>query len=376
MFKIAKSDLKFAVDLCSIAVSSKRQDAEEYRSIRMETFESGDKHYVAFEANNGFHAVKTTGFEIIDFESAVDCLVDCTKLMDIVNKSTVDLISIKQSDENVIITANGKNKLKFSDSNILPQSPEYDTTKCLGSLSVKEFSKLCNIAKNFVTDDIHKVPLVGLCIENNNLYATDQLKGITLKSIGLNVTQQMNFNSIIADMVNKFGGEETINFYFGKNKGADDFSHLVAEINGIELFVLRYQQEYVTKSLDIVNTMCETKNTQFFVLSKAEALNALGRLSLYADKNDLLALQVTNDELTLEVLDVTSGESGRETLKIQGEVKATMLNKQIYVSFVNFGILLRSLSVEQFKFNFDDDPKFISVVDATFTSWLTTKRMS
>ena len=149
-FKINKTDLAFALDLCSKALAQRQQEDMTYRSVRLSTFENSGKYFVAFASNGGHNAVTTTGFPIEDYNGAIDVLVECQKLFDITSKSTVDFFRFDIKEDVLVVKANGESKLRFSSGESIAEFAVYESEQAIGELKVKDFLKLCRLLMIFI----------------------------------------------------------------------------------------------------------------------------------------------------------------------------------------------------------------------------------
>jgi len=374
-FKIGKSELSFALTLTSKALAQRQQEEVIYRAVRITTFEQELGHYVMFSTNGGFNAIITTGFEVSNFKEDVDVLVECQKLLEVIDRSSVEEITIEKiDDENLMVFANGENKLRYLPGEIIAEFPGFNETNKLGEMKVKSFVNICKLTSPFATDDIHKAPLIGLCIDKNNIYATDELKSMTQRNIGLEIPIQLNFNPIAAEMVKMFGDDRVIQFYLGKMTNAMDYTHLTLVIDGVRLFILKYQSEYPVDILDITNKNCVEKNTNIIKLPRISALQTLNRLGIFADENDILALTAIDKGVVLEVINAKTSESSKELIEAEIKVSEDFLNKAVHTSLANFITLLTVLENEEIAIAFSDIP-FISVNDSNFTAFVTTKNV-
>jgi hypothetical protein len=373
-FKIGKADLKFALDLCAKALADRDQEEMIYRSVRIQTFEEAGKHYVALSSNGGFNAIATCGYPIEDWDGDIDVLVECQKLVNVISKATVDFIKFKKLDsEKLLVKANGENKLSFLSSDIMAEFAEFDQEKSIGSMKVKNFVKLCRLATPFSVDDIHKAPLIGLCIDNDNLYATDEKKGHTLLKIGLNLPMQLNFNPVASEMVKVFDGESIINFYLGKMSSADSYTHLIMIVDGVRMFVLKYQTQYPSHIMQQINQRCAT-NQSSITFSKSSALQVLSRLSIFVDDNDILGVTPIKDNVILEVIDLKHNEESKEILPVKLKVEESLMEHRICISLKDFKVILETLDCEEVTVNFGSG-HFLSIVDDSSVCWFVPKNI-
>lgn len=378
-FKIDKASLKFAVDLCSKTIARRAQEELVYRAVRIVTFENGDKKYVAFSSNGGYNAVQTTGFEIKDFTGdAVDILVDCRLLSAIIDKSSVEEItlSLTEDKENLVVKANGTNKLKCFPGDTIAEFPVYDETKLLGEIKVKDFLRICRLAIPFSTVDVHAAPTIGLCIENDNMYASDELKGNSVEKIGLKLETKLNFDPIAAEVLKSFSDASDIKFYLGKISSAREYTNLVMSVNGMDVFILKYQTDYPSKTMEIINTNCRAKNTNKISFNKSEARQVFSRIGIFLDDNDLLAITPGVNQVKMEVINAKTNELGEESIAANVSLSSQeLLGKKIYVGYANFGVLLETLDGDTIILSIADKPHFVSVNGETMVTWITTKNV-
>jgi len=376
-FKMAKKDLEFALTLGSKALAARSQEELVYRAVRIKTF-GGDKPHVGFYTNGGYNAIMTVGYEISAFNGEhLDVLVECQKLLDVIAKSTVDEIKIAQLDEeNIQVRANGDNKIRFMPGNMIAEFPKFDPKACIGKMPVKNFANICKLTLPFATEDVHRAPMIGLCIDRNNIYSTDETKGMTLKNIGLEITEQLNFNPIVLEMVKMFNADEEIEFYLSGVSGAHESTHLTLLISGYNLHILKYQSVFPSESLDIVNENCLTKNLSKVTLPRASTLQTLNRIGVFADENDLLSITPFENKVNLEVVNAKTGEASVEVLDAKVSiVEPQLVGKKLYVSLENFKVILNTLFGEEIPLAMSDSYTFVSISDEDFMCWMATKNI-
>lgn len=374
-FKINKTDLAFALELCSKALAQRQQEEMIYRSVRLQTFENDGKYFVSFASNGGHNAVLTAGFPIIEYRKPIDVLVECQKLYEVVSKATVDIFSFELQGDVLVVKANGQSKLRYFTGDTIAEFATYSTDGCLGEIKVKDFLRLCRLTSPFSTDDIHRAPLIGLCIEKNTLYATDEYKSNTLLNIGLNISQQLNFNPIAADMVKAFDNESVIRFYLGKISSANYYTHLVLVVDGIEMYVLKYKTEYPSAILDNVNSECKRLNVNSMTFSKSAALQVLSRIEIFTDDNNLLAITPLQDRIILQVMNADTNEESYEELEAKIVVDRTLLEQKLLISLKDFKVILNTLDSELLTVCFGAGGKFLSIIENNFVCWFMTKNI-
>jgi hypothetical protein len=376
-FKIRRTDAEFAIGVAGKALASRTQEEVVYRSIRIQTAEASGKHYVIFSSNGGYHAVQTSAFETLEFKQDIDVLVECQKLAEVISKATVDVIEIEVFDEeNISVTANGKNKIRSMPGETIPQFPVIVKDSMIGKMDVGKFTASCRMATPFATEDVHKAPLIGLCVDKNKMYATDEVKSITLGNVGLDFSEQLNFNTIALELLKEFDVKDSLEFHLAKPKSSDTYSHLVFHINGFWIFVLKYNTDYPSVTLDGANERCVQENSNFIKIPKTSALQILNRIAVFADDNDLLSLTPDGKGVNFEVLNAKTGESGVEYLECLTQLEPEVLERKLFVSLKDFRIVLDAFSTEEMALKFSSqDSIFLSVESDFSIAWLTTKSM-
>jgi hypothetical protein len=380
MFKIKRTDLQFALSLSSKALAQRQQEEVIYRSVRIQTFQSENKNYVMFSANGGHNAVKTTGFPITSYEQPLDVLVECTRLLEVVDKASVEEIVIERlDDENILVTANGENKLRYTSGEVALEFAKYDMNKSLGSMKVKRFMRLCKLASPYATDDIHKAPLIGLCIDNNSIYASDEFKGITIENIGLNIEFQLTFNPIVTEMIKMFADDADANLYLGRMSESHEDTHLVLNIDGVELYILKYQTDYPSNVMVSLNKKFREKHTYSITVVKSDVIQSLNRIGVFVDDNDLLGVMSLkneeNDSVILEVINAKTAEGSKEEVPATLEIDEEYIGRKFYISLSNFKVLLDSIDENAVTFKFSPDTNFISTEINDYLVWLTQKKL-
>lgn len=258
MFKIDKQVLQFALSLTSKALAQRKQEEIIYRSIRITTFKDNEKYFVMFSSNGGYNSINMAAISLEECNEEMDILIECQKLQQIVEKCTVEsLIFEVLENETVLVVANGENKLKFLSGGLMPESVQYEESKSLVETTVENFVNVCKKIIPFSTIDVHKGALIGICIDKNKMYASDEFKAMTIKDIGFEINTKLSFNPIALDMVEMFKNEAKIKFYLGMAKEAIDFSHLVLVVDNMELIVSKYQVDYPSEIIEQVNRMGE-----------------------------------------------------------------------------------------------------------------------
>jgi len=375
MFSIKKEHLRKALALVSKAVAQRQQEEVIYRSVRVSTFKDGDENYVAFQTNGGYNSIATPGYPISNFKEEIDVLIECDRLITVVEKSTTETITFKKADEEtVLVVANGENKFKIYPGNMLAEFPKYDEKKSLGELKIKDFSRACRMVVPFSTVDIHNERVVGLCLENGNLYATDEKKGMTVENLGVDFGSQLVFNPIISEMLNGFEDDNKINFYTGKLEGSDAFTHMVFVIEGFELYVLKYNNNYAVDFFDLVNNKCKEQNNNIISFGKTTLSQALGRVSIFADENDIISLTPQDKGCLIEAINEKTGERGSELVDAEITLEDKSLkDKKMYVALRNLQTIVETAPLEVIAIGFSDGFTVASVIGTDFICWLTQK---
>jgi len=378
MFKIRKETLKFALGLCSKVLAPRQAEEIVYRSLRLKSFIYENNAYLAFSANGGYNAVSIPGMPLEEMGDPIDILVEAEKLVSIIDKASVDFILVEVIDgEIVLISANGENKLRYLNGEAIPLLPIYSNEESnkVGSLLLKDFNSYCKLAVPFVTVDVHNELVMGLCIEHGKMFATDEKKGVVLEEIGIDCNK-IAFNPLAAEIVKDLDVEETVNFYLGGADGAEEPTHLVLEVNGIEIFVLKYKSHFPTVEILSVKDRCNRENTNTFVVGRLTTLQALGRVGVFLDQNDLLGITPGNGGILLETMDARTGELGKEFVESDINVEEELLDVKIFVSFNNFRILLEALNVDVVEFFFSSNSQTMSIVSDNNFFFLTKKKVN
>ena len=375
-FKIQRSDIQFALKVAIKATASREQEEAIYRSVRIQTGEYQGKTYAVFCTNGGFNSVQSSAYLISNFKEGMDILVDCQKLVNIISKATVDEIGFELiDDENVVVYANGENKLRYHKGDTIAEFPVYNENEKLGEMDVETFINLCKMAVPFTTEDVHKAPLVGLCIEHNNIYATDEFRSMTLKDVELDFTEKLNFNTIALELIREFSSKDKVEFYLSRLSSSPTNSHVAFVVDNYKLFVLKYLTDFPVGQMDAVNAECLVKGVNSVTFPKSSTLQALGRLSIFVDDNDLVSFFPDKKGVVLEVLNAKTGEAGKEFLECKVEVDESLIDQRISVSLASFKIVLETLPLEELKFSFpSEDIVFLSVNTPAYISWISTKK--
>lgn len=378
---INKSTLLAYFKLCSTVLSKREKDDLLYKGVRVTSTDQD----LGFLANGNFNAI-SCWLSNEEMDSAIsnreefDAIIEGAKTLDILTKSTVSDVSLSfgSKDGLVELKANGKNQLRYLSSENFVDLPEINEDSSV-SINLKRFYSFIKLAVPFSSEDIHKASLVGICIGDGVIYASDEAKALTLRNTEILVNPPVSISSELLDILNTVLSMEDVseNWIVQLSK---DGSYLVLTTNPsdeeaitsptIRIYIHRYNVDYPIKILERANRLAE-KNPNSFTFTIKEMLAVLDRLSIFKDENDLLFLEPSEDgtELRVIVKNLKTSEKGEEFIALIADSNIQQ-RKIVPLSFTAFFNMLKSFDTYLEEIQLRYGTNFISFHDEFYEAWI------
>jgi len=378
---INKGTLFTYFKLCATVLSKREKDDLLYKGVRVISTDQD----LGFLANGNFNAI-SCWLSKDELDSSVtdkeefDAIIEGAKTLDILTKSTVSDISLSfGSKEGLVeLRANGKNQLRYLSSENFVELPEVDETGGV-TVNLKRFYSFIKLLAPFSSEDIHKASLVGMCISDGVMYASDETKALTLRNTELLINPSVSISSELLDILSTILSIEGISEEWTIQLSGDG-SYLVLTTNNsedqqsptIRVYIHRYNVDYPVKILEKANKVAQ-KNSNTFTFNVKEMISTLDRLSIFKDENDLLFLQPTDDlgQLRVIVKNLKTSEKGEEFLTLlSGDENSIEEIRVIPISFTAFFNMLKSFDNYLDEIQLRYGKNFVSFHYDDFEAWI------
>jgi len=295
--KLKKGDLSKFFRICSTVCSSRERDELLYKGVRVEYTPDKEQETLMFSANGNYNAIRyylsDKEQESITDLKPIDAVIEASKTLNILSKTARSSVEINNTEVPGFLEmkAEGKSKLRYASPEDLLPLPEFDASKKLATVPTAKLHSLLKWLRPFVSEEINKTQIVGVCFADTNAYGADETKSLTLKDVDINLPEISLSVELcdILDVVTSYDDcPEEVGVYL-----TEDESYVVFSLTGswsVDIFIHKFEIKYPYESLNKANEISK-KNKYSVTYNIQEMLNALDRVSIFVDVNDLVFLR-------------------------------------------------------------------------------------
>lgn len=377
--KLKRESLNKFFRICNTVTSTRERDELLYKGVHLLSNPEG----IRFSANGNFNAIRyyPSKQELEDIEDIedIDKVIEASKTLNILSKSSKDKIEIINSAKEgfLILKAEGRNQLRYISSEGLVPLPKFSkNSKALVEIGTDKLHSILKLLKPFVSEEITKTQIIGVCFADNNGYGADETKSLTLKNIDCNLPE-ISLSVELCDILDEIMSYEGCPDKVIVSISEDD-AYVIFSLVGdwcVDIFIHRFDIKYPYESLNKANKLAYS-NEYRITFSISHMLGVLDRLSIFVDANDLLFMRFNsgfNRSFQVITKNIQTNERSEEMMPMVSSV----MHKDEILICVNFGAFFETLTgMAEFDSELvmhygDADSKFkaISFHDEDFDLW-------